>query len=442
MIEADKVTLSYYLVVTGVCWVVAAYVVLIRIRAPAYHFGVILLIYHLIGFVYRPALLLLGAQPDIWAWTGNHPDSATMFRATIIINSAFLSCIAGIAFGRGTRQIQPFPRLELDAIATRTWLFLFCAFLLAGLAASSVTSGDFAHKLAGGEARGVVDDQGGRRSETSGYIALLGDSLALLIVLGCAVRQTRRFAIVLAIAFVLYRAAIGGGRSIFVAVALGLVVVFMVRQHLRHIRPRFLALLFLVLVLFDVLGSNRQTVLSLVSGTASVAEVVERYSEARGSAGFSSDFAEFDVATSLLHIVPDRTGWTFGTQYIRLLIWPIPRQWWPDKPVFTSSVNLQNYGNFYPLTLTLYVDTYMTGGLFLMCLLLFCIGLLFSRFYKMVASRQSTFLFAAYLSAFSFLPNLLRDGPVPFIYFFLVSFVPLSVLLKLGRVQLVTPRGK
>ncbi|MGW8408450.1 hypothetical protein ACWGLS_31755, partial [Streptomyces albidoflavus] len=150
----------------------------------------------------------------------------------------------------------------------------------------------------------------------------------------------------------------------------------------------------------------------------------------------TSDFQEFDVSSAIYELVPERTGFNWGTQYLRLLVWPIPRAIWPDKPTTTQRINLLKYGNFFALTWSLHADLYSIFGFPSLVGGMFMVGLFLYRFHHRVTWTASPKLFASYWIFNGYISTLFRDGGVPMAYFFGFSFVAVYILVTAGKIRM------
>lgn len=439
--SASAQIIQIYLIVSLLIWLWGAFVVFIIKRAPLYHFAALFVIYHFIGFVYRPFILLLTGSSNVWDWIGVFPGDAEIGRAIFIINAGYIAFILGFLFSNRRRgPIRLFDKYDFEAKRFNIFLLLSIFALIVGFYALSITFGDLSYKIDGDVgSRAMVDAKGAHISDTSGYVSLFADMLGATIVMLCVIRRTRKIGIFLVVTYIGYRLLIGAGRSSFISVFLSFMVVAFAALRLRLPKPKFLVIGLLVMFLFDVVGSSRTAFLDIAVGKASVSDVINNYTESRSAGAGSSDFAEFDVATSLLKVVPEKTDWTYGTQYFRLIVWPIPRLFWPDKPVVTSVVNLLNYGNYYALTITLYMDSYMTGGAIIMFFILFGISYALSSAYNRVAKTQSPKALLIYTASLSFAPILFRDGPVPYLYFSLVNTFFIYLMCTCAKISRIAP---
>lgn len=213
--------------------------------------------------------------------------------------------------------------------------------------------------------------------------------------------------------FVLYRAGTGG-RAPFIAaiVSVGLFYLF----ERRHLFPplRIALLLIPSLLLFRLVGDDRgASVKNFVNadGGAIVATTNRptRLLE-------SMDYANLEFMEYLVYVIPQRSGtYDYFLSNLQIFTEPVPRVFWPDKPVGPpiSRVDLMRYGQ--PIGMTLSVTGqgwYALGWLGVVIwsgLFGWAMGLVYRKF---VNGPQSAFQTAAYMV---FVPSLIvgyRDGSV------------------------------
>ena len=107
------------------------------------------------------------------------------------------------------------------------------------------------------------------------------------------------------------------------------------------------------------------------------------------------DFANYDYLTYVVAMVPERTGrYSWGVQHLQLFTEPIPRALWKGKPVGAPVpyFNLNNYGNFLGLTVTLAGDGWMSGGWFGVVITAGIVGLIVGlahRWFWLTARRDN-----------------------------------------------------
>ena len=190
-----------------------------------------------------------------------------------------------------------------------------------------------------------------------------------------------------------------------------------------------------MLLVFNILGADRSAVRQIINHEATIGDTVSNYFGSDKQGGITQNMAEFDVFTSVLSYVPEETGYTYGTQYFRLFVWPIPRFIWHDKPVFTSNINLLDYANFTVLTYSSYADSYMTLGLPVMIIILFAISVCINRLYRRASIHPTSLNILWYFIMLAYATILFRDGPVSAGYFYLVLGLGAYILVRVGGLR-------
>jgi oligosaccharide repeat unit polymerase len=156
----------------------------------------------------------------------------------------------------------------------------------------------------------------------------------------------------------------------------------------------------------------------------------------------TQEFANFDYLCHVVSCVPDRSGtYTYGSQYLQLFTEPIPRKFWPGKPIGApiGLVNLNQYGNFNGLTVSLPGDGWMSGGWVGLIITMGLVGALLGRAHRWFWQHSNNNLVALfYLVSLAMLPQWFRDGGISIAKFLLWSWLPL--LLWLGFTWLLGRR--
>jgi hypothetical protein len=187
--------------------------------------------------------------------------------------------------------------------------------------------------------------------------------------------------------------------------------------------------------LFKTIGDNRQFFQQLVRG-----EEYRRPTETgirkKWKAQYDTpDFANFDFLTFVVAMVPERTGtYTYGAQYLQLFTEPIPRKLWKEKPVGAPVrlYNLNNYGNFLGLTISLPGDGWSSGGwigiIVTMTIVGAVLGLAHRWFWK---NNHSGVVCLFYLVGLAMLPQWFRDGGISIAKFLFWNLAPLCVWIAI-----------
>ncbi|HEY9825441.1 MAG TPA: O-antigen polymerase [Stenomitos sp.] len=410
-----------------------------------YHPVVIYLIYHFLGYVIRPITLGIFNVPTIWNYIGFIPNQDDLYFSCFITNIALVALIQGpiIFFNRNFfRRI--YPKYKPIRIKYKNQYFLIFLFLFT----LSLISMYFSYFSGGTDKlltyNRVTDESGGQRLEgTSGYFTGLADFGKPLILLQFIAGGERNiWTILIFIAFVLVRFWVGSQRSSFVLLILTIALFILYKQDSLQIKIHLKKILgvafigYLLILVFDFIGSDRFVFRKLFSGEIDLASALDSYNNSRGADLPFNDFQEFDVSTAYYSKVIKFAGFSYGSQFLRLLIWPIPRQLWPDKPVVTNIINPLDYGNFKYLSLSLNVDLYSVLGIGSLILGMFIIGCLLNYLFEKANKTKNISFYCLYWTFITFTPNLYRDGIVVPIYFILLSLVPIFACIKFGGISI------
>ncbi len=81
-----------------------------------------------------------------------------------------------------------------------------------------------------------------------------------------------------------------------------------------------------------------------------------------GQAHWQGNLRWHERVAVVASVVPERSGYSYGSQYLWAFLWPIPRVLWRKKPVQTSIVDLAKYCNVRGMAIPAVADAYMTFG--------------------------------------------------------------------------------
>ena len=418
-----------------------SYILFVRYGLPIYHIMGFYQLYHFLGFVLRPWELYVRGDSPTWDWIGGAPTGGTILWSTLVMICAHGAMIAGFVYTNPQfRPVASIPPINFRVGRPAIFALCILIFLALGAYGSYVSMGNVL-QVDNEVARVEFDAAGGQHlTDVSGYQTMLAEMLTITLMTLFAVRRTRSLSLALIGLYIGYRTLAGAGRSAFVAVLLAISFIWLINQHRRLPTARMVVIAAAVLLTFNILGADRAAMRRVINNETTVSEVVTDYLGSDNQGGITQNMSEFDVLTALLSYVPDETGYTFGTQYLRIFIWPIPRFLWHDKPVFTSSINLLDYANFRVLTYTSYGDSYMTLGIGGMIIILFGISVLLNTTYRKVSLNPTPLRVLMYFIILSYGTILFRDGPVPAAYFYLVLGLGAFILVRLGGLRNDLPR--
>jgi hypothetical protein len=443
-------------------WLVVLVAFLLSGQASLFHPVTLYLLFHGLVFVLRPILVICFGFDSVWNYMFFDPSPEILVRSLAVSSVALLVfCSTCMAFGwcevgNYTSKPQGFIQLEKRALVLTT-------VLLAPIIVYSIHVG-FSGAVTGEMVGGTYIMTG-----SSGYI---NDAQVMAGSLICAWLMVTRFrwpVVLLAAVYVLYRCYEGWARWTFLLFFLATALVY-TWQHQRRWMPLWSILLILpMFILFDNVGKNRQWLYDALNGNAPMPTPTETLTEAdRLKQKYDTvDFANYDYLTFVVAMVPERTGrYSWGVQHLQLFTEPIPRALWKGKPVGAPVpyFNLNNYGNFLGLTVTMAGDGWMSGGWIGVIITAGILGLLLGLAHRWFwrTARRDNILGLIYIFGLAMLLQQYRDGGIVSIAKFLLwSWLPLvvwlgcnwllsprlfpaeSVLLPRGaRLHLVQPRGR
>lgn len=275
----------------------------------------------------------------------------------------------------------------------------------------------------------TLNSRGGQMiTEGSGYQTIFLCFASLITSLMATFFRSKPLSLTLSLCFCGFLATSGGYRILFISSTVSLILSwFYIRPQIYYSSthkqsrssPR-LVLFTLVpaaAIVFSIAGTNKEYFRSFFWSTYEVTDAAKEKGFSLGLAELTGGFHSIDSLMAIIHIFPDLTqNFNYYSGQLRLLIWPIPRQLWLDKPIDTSFVNLLDYGNFQYITLGFLGDAYASLGLAGVIISSLVLGLIFMRLF-LRALRSSVFStslinFYLYISTLSVFSVFLRDGGV------------------------------
>lgn len=417
---------------------------LYTLRLPLYHPNILFSAYFAVGYVLAAISMWWNHWAYLWTVTGLYPDGSDVLYAGTLATLGYLSFTYGPLFLMASKnvQFQIAPLKLVVGAPFRFWL-TFTIFTILGIAAFK-TAFFFSSTLSVTNPEIMVDAHGGQRLVgISGYEMLPHSFLPVLVVVLFLVLRNINLALFPWCAYLAATMFVGENRSSFIAATFGVITVVMFRKGIRFIRLHHLAVLLILAVIFDWLGTNRMAIRELIFPRQTAAtdlttqsDSYAEYLEARRSEPLSDTY-DFDSLVMVSKIVPDLTGFNWGSQYVAGLIWPIPRQLWPDKPVFTGRINFLSIGNFFGQTISSMGDAYSNFGMASLVLFMGALGMLSSKLYEAAATTRSPSMIMLFVIYVMYTPILFRSSIVQFEYFLLASIFCVSILFRIGKVQMV-----
>lgn len=417
-------------------WIAAAGVFFVRRRIPFYHPMTFYLVYHFLGFVARPFVASLPNANVVWDYIGFEPNVGNLLFSCLAANLALVSCCAGALMGSEGAPEQPFVKRSFQINRRGLFILAAVAFTAISMIATKMNGNFSVDPEPGWEID--IDDAGGQRLVgVSGYQTSIENFAVGLLVMMFMLWGVNALTLGMFAPWIFFRMFLGTGRWTFVLPMIIVGGISAWRTGRRWPGPKMIAAALALLLVFNILGGNREAFRMLVTHQTNLKDVLAEHKEQRGQDYGLSDFQEFEVSTFLYSVIPNRTGWNYGTQYLRVLTWPIPRQWWPEKPVYTARVNLNSLGNFFGLSLSLYADLYSILGLPALALCMGAIGFGLARLYTRAATTMNTYFLCAYWIILMECPQFFRDGGVTIVFFFTFIFLPIAACIWAGNIKVV-----
>jgi hypothetical protein len=392
-------------------------------RATMFHPLTHYLAFHGLVFVARPLLVQLAGFDMVWNYMQFEPSQAQMAQTLWVTSTALVVFAAAcLMSGRGLPRFGPVEWTGFDALDRKAlWITVL---LLAGPVAYSIYA----------TRSGIEGEQVGGAyilTGSSGYANDAQHMAGPLIAFVLVAARFRWLAWIPVGFYMGYRAYFGWSRWSLVLFFLMLVLFHTWQSRRRWPAWWAGAMVLPILLLFHALGENRDLVKRWIELhpaepvlAHSVSPVSERYREKFDTL----DFANFDFLTYVLAVVPEQTGtFTFGAQYLQVFTEPIPRALWTRKPIGSPVplFNLNAYGNFYGLTVSLVGDGWMSGGwlgvIATMALAGAGLGWAHGCFWR---HQHRLAICLLYLSALSLLAQLFRDGGISILKFLLFTWLP------------------
>jgi hypothetical protein len=156
---------------------------------------------------------------------------------------------------------------------------------------------------------------------------------------------------------------------------------------------------------------------------------------------FAEDANMLDGFVLLRQVYPSRLDFSYGGEHLEILMRPIPRAWWPGKPVgsYMNKLGLTdaNTGFTIGISPSLFGSFYQEGGVVGLAVLSAVYGLGFGKLMRWSAQLLPLTGLIIRGSACAALIPLLRGGDLPGNYaWFGMSFWPIALVLFLRRKEM------
>ncbi|HUD49780.1 MAG TPA: O-antigen polymerase [Candidatus Baltobacteraceae bacterium] len=403
-------------------------------QASVFHPAGLYLGFHGLVFVARPLLVHFMGFTSVWEYMVFKPEEEDFILALGVSSVAMVSLVgACLYFGRSqvgfpAKPPPSFTPLQRQALIWTTLI------LLPYLAISIYTTRGGAETAGERASNGVFI-----MSHSTGY---LNDAQFMIAPLLCAWLLVTRFHwlnLPLILIYVAFRSWTGWSRWTIVLFLLMVIFAYCWRQRRRWLPMWSILLAVPVLILFNILGHNRDVLKQLVTGERSYEREGIRpgmtEEERRNLRYDTQDFANFDYLCYIVGVVPKRTdAYTYGLQYLQLFTEPIPRILWSGKPLGAPvrTIDLTAYGNFVGLTVSLPGDGWISGGWVGVVITLSIVGWILGKCHRWFwknCDNPVGVLF--YVSGLAMLPQWYRDGGISIFKFLMWTWLPFLIWVGL-----------
>ena len=388
------------------------------VRGPAFslfHPLTFYILFHFVVFVFRPILAYFLIFEQIYLSYQFTPSASDKLTVILASNLGFIIfSIMCLRAGGAEMRFNKDANLDLERERLKPvflWVFATCgpigAYSLAKVWTGAATTGLGYEGMIRDAATGIFIN-----TTANGYLVEAQLMLASLGAMFAWLFRFRLFALLPLISFVVFRAGTGGrGPFITALVTVGLLYLY---EHRRRFPTMTVALLLVSLIpIFNAVGVDRGRAIREIIGTDTSSEVFylkrddEKFME-------GMDFGNLEYFEYLVYAIPQRSG-TYGyfLDSFQILTEPIPRVWWPGKPIGDpfARIKLFDYGSPIGMTRSLPGQGWFSLGWLGVVIWCGLWGWLLGTIYrKYVQSSQSTFQTLAYML---FLPILIiayRDG--------------------------------
>ena len=236
-----------------------------------------------------------------------------------------------------------------------------------------------------------------------------------------------------------YRTWFGWARFTIVLFVAMVVAIYCWQNRRRWFPMWALAAVVPLFLLFNLIGHNRDILKQYLAGeeVRTIEYDPGMTAEEKLKAKYDNqDAANFDALAYIIAVVPERTGtYTYGTQYLQLFTEPIPRLLWKGKPVGApvGFFDLNAYGDFIGLTVSLVGDSWMSGGWVGIVIILALVGGFLGWAHRWFWNHVHNNLAALfYLTALPMLTQWYRDGGISIAKFMLWNWLPLLLWIGLN----------
>ena len=399
-------------------------------QASLFHPVTWYLAFHGLVFILRPILVYYYQFDAVWNYMGLKPEPEDYIR-TLGASSLGLAVLVTtcLIIGRTNCSFPAGPPPSFSP--QQNGALILMTVILLPLIAYSIHA-------AGGDTGGEMQANGVYiLTKTTGYVTDAQFMMAPLLCLWLLRTRFHWLNLGPILLYIAYRSWCGWARWTIILFFITLVLQFCWYRRQRWLPVWMLAAAVPFLLLFNILGHNRDVLRSYLSeGTLEG----EQFNPTLGMSAAekqrknldTQDFANFDYLVAVVSTVPKRTDmYTYGCQYLQLFTEPIPRILWPGKPVGApvSFFSLNQYLNFTGLTVSLVGDGWMNGGWVGVAVTMAIAGAILGLAHRSFWAKFNLPIPAMlYISFLGISPNWFRDGGISVFKFLMFIWLPVLIL--------------
>jgi hypothetical protein len=407
----------------------------------AMHPGFVYLVFHVLVFTFRIYAVIAGAATLFTNWRGSVPVSdAEMAWAANLADIALVAMTAAwikVAWDDQCKQSASDRPVEADAnqaMLSKKVIWVVAA-LAAPIGVMALLSFGYTPTLGA-----YKFDMGAWNSSSLSFSAQSWTGLALLSLI--YYYGFRKLFVVPMCAYLLVMAVQGYDRFRVMVPLIYLLFVWLSRER-RKWPPLWLAG---TAVAVSLLFFPMKTIGSMVQKGEPVSDVAEVTLNiiSDATSGQSGDQVVMDEFASTVTLVDDSGRYYYGSLYYPLLVMPVPRQWWPDKPALnryqyelsTQSRPMARAG----MVATLHGESYANLGVLGIIIVGYISAYYLGRYYFAALRRNylSVYRFMYVMVACNFI-QIFRDGLMSLVIFTVVNMTP---LVAIGILSYVSSRRK
>lgn len=385
---------------------------IMRGQFTIFHPSSVYLLFHMIVFCIRPTFVKYADFDFVWNYMGLTPTDE-LLRLTLWVSSiAMILFIISFSLATNAKGATDMPE-GFRVTPEMRRAFIYTAIIFVPIGFYSI----FGAEMKGERVGGVYIMTG-----TSGYLNEAQQVLIPISILSIVLFKWKWWSFLPFLAFVYFRATQGWARWTIVLPFLA-IVMFYCWNNRRNFPPiGWLIPVPFLFLLFNQLSHSRMYFKHLMSESSYGETIIQEVDSvtdkqfAFRNQWDTLDFANYDYLAYILDKVPRETHtYTYGVQHLQLFTEPIPRKLWKNKPIGApiQFFDLNDYGDFNGLTVSIVGDGWMTGGwtgvIINMCLGGFGLGCFYNWF---IRNQHNIFKVTIFIISNSVLLQMFRDGGI------------------------------